>query len=68
MTVDYEDSPPPEGLDDILMATGASIAFPYCRELISNLTGRGRFGAIWLNPTNFNKTKPSRKKAKARDR
>lgn len=32
---------------------GPAMLFPFLREAVANLTGRGRFGAIWLNPFNF---------------
>jgi preprotein translocase subunit SecB len=27
--------------------------YPFLREAVANLTGRGRFGPVWLNPFNF---------------
>ena len=45
----------PEDFSERLAVTGANILHPYLRELISNLTGRGRFGPIVLNPINFEK-------------
>lgn len=53
MKADPETETPPENLLQRIMTTGATIAFPYCRELVSNLTARGRFGIVWLNPMNF---------------
>jgi preprotein translocase subunit SecB len=32
---------------------GPAMLFPFLREAVANLTGRGRFGAIWLNPFNL---------------
>ncbi len=32
---------------------GATMLFPFARELLANLTMRGKFGPIWLTPTNF---------------
>lgn len=54
LLIDPEGEPPPDQLEHRLMVTGASMLFPYCREVISNLTARGRFGPVWLSPTNFN--------------
>lgn len=45
---------PPDMLEHRVLVTGASMLFPYCRELISNLSSRTRFGPVWLDPTNFN--------------
>lgn len=54
LEVDMEGEPAPDNLDTRIMVTGATMAFPYLRELISNLTSRARFGPVWLTPTNFN--------------
>jgi preprotein translocase subunit SecB len=32
--------------------------FPFLREAVANLTGRGRFGPVWLKPLNFAAMKP----------
>lgn len=53
LSVDLEGEAPPENYEQLLMVTGASMAFPYCRELVTNLTMRARFGPVWLAPTNF---------------
>src|SRR5687767_10083996 len=47
------DGDAPADLEKRVMVTGATMAFPYCREMLSSLTGKGRFGPVWLNPTNF---------------
>jgi preprotein translocase subunit SecB len=31
---------------------GATMMMPFAREAIANLTSRGRFGTVWLNPFN----------------
>lgn len=54
LSVDLEGAAAPENLDSRMMATGATMAFPYTREIISSLSSRGRFGAVWLKPQNFN--------------
>lgn len=36
-----------------LAVTGGTILFPFAREAIANLTSRGRFGPIWLQPVNL---------------
>jgi preprotein translocase subunit SecB len=56
LTIDLEGAEPPEDMVHRIMVTGANIAFPYCREIVSNLTSRGRFGTVWLNPMNFSES------------
>lgn len=58
LTVDLEDEAPPTDLDNRVMVTGATMALPFVRELIANMTGRGRFGTTWVNPTNFSNLFP----------
>ncbi len=48
--LDAEESKP---IRDRMMATGATVAMPFARELVGNLTGRSRLGPQWLNPINF---------------
>jgi preprotein translocase subunit SecB len=38
-----------------LAATGAIMLMPMVRELVGNLTMRGRFGQVWLPPVDFTK-------------
>lgn len=54
LTFDLEGEASPHDFDNRVMATGASMLMPYCRELISNLTGRAKFGPVWIGPTNIN--------------
>jgi preprotein translocase subunit SecB len=46
----------PDGADvpapQVLLEVGSSLLFPFVREAVANLTGRGRFGPVWLNPFN----------------
>jgi len=35
-----------------LLEIGAALLYPFVREVVANLTGRGRFGPVWLNPFN----------------
>lgn len=35
--------------------TGGNMALPFVRELVANLSSRGRFGTTWVGPVNFNK-------------
>ncbi len=62
-TMDWTDAPPtPEDLDNLdkrLMVTGSTMLFPYARELVSSLSGRGKFGPSWLAPTSFNNLEPT---------
>jgi preprotein translocase subunit SecB len=41
-------------LDRRLLVTGSTMLFPFIRETVASLSGRGRFGPSWLAPTNFN--------------
>jgi preprotein translocase subunit SecB len=45
---DGADAPAPQ----VLLEIGASLLFPFVREAVANITGRGRFGPVWLNPFN----------------
>lgn len=38
---------------EYLSQQGPAMMFPFVREAIANLTGRGRFGAMWLAPFNI---------------
>lgn len=67
LTLDLEGEEPPEDLDSRIMVTGASMSFPYCRELISNLTSRARFGPLWLAPQDFNSLLRKKEAASATD-
>lgn len=46
--------PAPADFDHRLSVTGASMLMPFVRELVANLSSRGRFGPTWLAPVNFN--------------
>lgn len=39
-------------LGTYLTSKGCALLFPFIRETIANLTARGRFGPVWLNPVN----------------
>jgi preprotein translocase subunit SecB len=58
LVVDPEGQELPPDFEHRMLITGASMALPYCREVISNLTSRARFGTVWINPTNFNQIIP----------
>jgi preprotein translocase subunit SecB len=47
--------PRPDSLEQRLAATGGAFLMPFVREAVASLTGKGRFGPIWLPPVNFNK-------------
>jgi preprotein translocase subunit SecB len=40
-------------LREYLYKSGPLTLYPFVREAVANLTLRGRFGPIWLNPMNF---------------
>lgn len=55
-------------------ASAAALLYPFARELVANLTGRGRFGPLWLHPFNFvagftggGTIQPSARSTKARE-
>ncbi|MDQ2666309.1 MAG: protein-export chaperone SecB [Gemmatimonadota bacterium] len=39
-------------LADYARVAGATLLFPFLREVVANITGRGRVGALWLKPFN----------------
>ncbi|HEV2643492.1 MAG TPA: protein-export chaperone SecB [Candidatus Elarobacter sp.] len=47
--IDGEENVP---LDWYVQANGPALLFPFVREAVANLTGRGRFGPVWLHPVN----------------
>lgn len=40
-------------VEQYLATSGAALLYPFIRELIANLSSRGRFGPIWLAPLNI---------------
>jgi len=40
-------------LTDYLVSAGLTLLFPFVREAVANITMRGRFGPIWIHPTNI---------------
>jgi preprotein translocase subunit SecB len=40
-------------LERYVAISGGALLFPFARELVANLTGRGRFGPVWLHPMNL---------------
>jgi preprotein translocase subunit SecB len=38
--------------DHQLTEVAAAMLYPFVREAVANITGRGRFGPVWLNPFN----------------
>lgn len=40
-------------LRDYLGVQGPVLLYPFLREAVANVTGRGRFGPVWLRPFNF---------------
>ncbi|MBI2401570.1 MAG: protein-export chaperone SecB [Gemmatimonadetes bacterium] len=51
--VTVDEAAPNMPLDRYLASSGAALLFPFVRELVANLTWRGRFGPLWLSPTNL---------------
>ena len=42
----------PQMENNHLLEVGTAFIYPFARETVANLTMRGRFGPIWLNPFN----------------
>jgi preprotein translocase subunit SecB len=40
-------------LDRYVVTNGWALLFPFVRETVANLTGRGRFGSVLLDPVNI---------------
>lgn len=40
-------------LADFMVVNGGAILYPFAREAVANLTSRGHYGPIWLNPFNI---------------
>ncbi|MES2178341.1 MAG: protein-export chaperone SecB [Gemmatimonadota bacterium] len=40
-------------LEEYLRGAGPPTLFPFAREAVAALTGKGRFGPVWLPPFNF---------------
>lgn len=40
------------GLEPYLASNGWALLYPFLRETVANMTGRGRFGPVWLDPVN----------------
>ena len=38
---------------EYLRVAGPATVYPFLREAVANLTGRARFGPVWLAPLNF---------------
>lgn len=43
---------------------GATLLFPFVREAIANITGRGRWGPLWIRPFNVQLAEAGRVQAK----
>jgi preprotein translocase subunit SecB len=41
-------------IGEFLTKGAPAMMYPFVREAVANLTGRGRFGPIWLRPFNWN--------------
>jgi preprotein translocase subunit SecB len=39
-------------MSDFIGDWAPALLFPFLREAFANITGRGRFGPVWLNPIN----------------
>ena len=44
---------PPESVQAVLMVEVPKLLFPFVRELVANMTGRGGYPPLYLTPINF---------------
>ncbi len=51
--VEATENPPNFPVRTYLEKNGPPMLYPFLREAVANITGRGRFGAVWLNPLNL---------------
>jgi len=53
----FEADPDRPNLDlrTFVQLNGAAFLFPFLREAVANLTQRGRFGPVWIQPTNLSR-------------
>jgi preprotein translocase subunit SecB len=40
-------------LSDYIVTNAQAMLFPFLREVVANVTARGRFGPVWLKPLNI---------------
>jgi len=61
MVAVIESVPSQENLppDEYVKTLGATTLYPFLREFLANLTMRGRFGPVWLNPLNIQALRPT---------
>jgi preprotein translocase subunit SecB len=47
-----DEAAPNMPLDRYFTTSGAALLYPFVRQVVADLTWRGRFGPVWLNPMN----------------
>jgi preprotein translocase subunit SecB len=47
-----DEAAPNMPLERYFTTSGAALLYPFVRQLVADLTWRGRFGPVWLNPLN----------------
>src|SRR5438105_4887005 len=52
--IEVDPDAPNMPLEQYMNRQGIAMAFPFLREAVANITGRGRFGPVWLHPINLN--------------
>lgn len=66
--LERETKSPNMPLEQYVDMAGWTFVFPFLREAVANITGRGRFGPVWLNPFNLKAhTRSAAKKRTSRD-
>ncbi len=51
--VAVEKAAPNMPLEQYVGTSGSALLYPFVRQLVADLTGRGRYGPVWLNPINL---------------
>jgi len=50
--VAVDDAAPNMSIEQYMAGSGWALVLPFVREAVANITMRGRFGPVWLNPVN----------------
>ncbi len=40
-------------IEQYVRSSGPATLFPFIRQVVADLTSKGRFGPLWLSPVNF---------------
>ena len=56
--VTVDQAAPNMPLDRYVATAGSALLYPFMRQVVADLTLKGRFGAVWLNPINLTAKSP----------